>query len=71
MWLMPLTLVLNRQRQVDLYEFQASMVYLVSSRLVSAKNETLSSNQASKQTKQTPYSPNNKTKPPTDFLKKM
>lgn len=53
MWLMPLTLVLNRQRQVDLYKFQASMVYLVSSRLVSAKNETLSSNQASKQTNKT------------------
>jgi len=29
---MPLTLALGRQRQVDLYEFNASLVYKASSR---------------------------------------
>ena len=35
-WFMPLIPVLGRQRQVDLREFKASLVYRVSSRTVRA-----------------------------------
>ena len=35
-WCTPLTPALRRQRQADLYEFEASLVYIVSSRTVRA-----------------------------------
>lgn len=41
-WHMPLTPVLWRQRQVDLYEFQASMGFILSSRTAEQHKETLS-----------------------------
>jgi len=45
---MPLILALRRQRQVDLYEFEVSLVYKASSRTARATQRSLS--QTNKQT---------------------
>jgi hypothetical protein len=53
-WCVPLIPALGRQRRVDLCEFEASLVFIVSSRTAKAiQRETLSqkSKQANKQTK--------------------
>jgi hypothetical protein len=51
---MPLVLALGKQRQVDLFEFEASLFYRVSYRTTRAtqKNPAPASKQKNKQTKQ-------------------
>jgi hypothetical protein len=51
---MPLIPTLQRERQVDLCELEASLVYRVSSRTARAIERNLVSKQTNKQTNKTP-----------------